>query len=77
MDCNGEYTTIAQNEPCNDSPKNEKDQKVNKDDSGSKSSAKIRVFGHEISYDIAFGITLLILFTLLFFPGIGVAAPKQ
>jgi len=37
---------------------------------------KVTIFGQEIGYNMLFGITFLILFILLFFPGMGVAAPK-
>ncbi len=42
--------------------------------SGKKANEMISVFGIKISYAKAFGIAFLIIFLLLFFPGIGVSS---
>lgn len=41
---------------------------------GKEESKEVSIFGIKISYSKAFGIVFLILFILLFFPGIGVSS---
>jgi hypothetical protein len=50
------------------------DYKPRQEQTGKKDNEVISLFGLKISYAKAFGITFLIIFLLLFFPGIGVSS---
>ena len=46
------------------------------EDKGKKKPDEITMFGVKISYAKAFGIAFMVLFALLFFPGIGVSSSQ-
>jgi len=51
-----------------------RDYEPKQEQAGKKANEVISLFGLKISYAKAFGITFLIIFLLLFFPGIGVSS---
>lgn len=64
--CNNKYSVVEE--------ENQKSAAPETDLGGKDQTKEISIFGVKISYSKAFGIVFLILFILLFFPGIGVSS---